>query len=401
VKGVSLLEPLFEFSLACSGCGETPYLKTLTQMFGDRMVVATATGCSSIFGGNLPTTPWAVNEQGRGPAWSNSLFEDNAEFGLGMRLAWEQQNSEARRLLSEVEGLDPLLVAALLTADQSEERGIESQRARVETLKQALATRVDDVKAARLLTLADELVKKSVWIIGGDGWAYDIGYGGLDHVLASGENVNILVLDTQVYSNTGGQASKATPRGAAAKFAADGKSVEAKDLGRLAQHYHGVYVAQVSIGANQQQTVRALAEAEAWDGPSLIIAYSTCVAHGIDMATSMTHQGDMVAAGYWPLYRFRPDQTPALKLDSRAPSAPIEGFMASENRFAMLERSDPQRAEQLAAEAQADADGRWAFYAQLASPDAASPSDTVPVRQPGAADPVESAARKAGLPLPE
>jgi pyruvate-ferredoxin/flavodoxin oxidoreductase len=423
VKGVSLLEPLFEFSLACSGCGETPYLKTLTQLFGDRMVVANATGCSSIFGGNLPTTPWAQNAAGRGPAWSNSLFEDNAEFGLGMRLAWEQQNAEARRLLSQIDGLDPELVAAILEADQSDEPGIEAQRARVETLKKTLveeslsgsplgdvskptddgfetlrsaeADRSSSTSVQRLLTLADELVKKSVWIVGGDGWAYDIGFGGLDHVLASGANVNILVLDTQVYSNTGGQASKATPRGAAAKFAADGKPTEAKDLGRLAQHYPGVYVAQVAIGANQQQTVRALVEAEAWDGPSIVIAYSTCIAHGIDMATSKTHQSGMVASGYWPLYRFRPNAEPSLKLDSKAPSTPIEGFMASEGRFAMLERSDPARADALATEAQSDADGRWAFYSQLATPQAASPSDA-----PKPADPVALAAQKAGLPLP-
>ncbi|HEY3407536.1 MAG TPA: pyruvate:ferredoxin (flavodoxin) oxidoreductase [Propionicimonas sp.] len=387
VKGVAQLQPLFEFSLACSGCGETPYIKTLTQLFGDRMIIANATGCSSIFGGNLPTTPYTTNADGRGPAWSNSLFEDNAEFGLGMRIAWEKQHSEARRLLellrNEV-GHD--LTDALLAADQASEEGLAEQRARVVALKRVLSAHarttaerdeasLDDpssssgvVESARaLLSLADELVDKAVWIVGGDGWAYDIGYGGLDHVLGSGRNVNILVLDTEVYSNTGGQASKATPRGATAKFATAGKTNPKKDLGILAQAYGNVYVAQLAIGANQQQTIRAMQEAQAWPGPSLLIAYSTCIAHGIDMATSMSHQSEAVASGYWPLYRYRPGtEGSPLHLDSKAPTLPVRDFMMNETRFSMLARANPARAEQLALLAQADADERWHYYSQLA-----------------------------------
>ncbi len=375
VKGVAQLQPLFEFSLACSGCGETPYLKTLTQLFGDRMIVANATGCSSIFGGNLPTTPYTTNDAGRGPAWSNSLFEDNAEFGLGMRIAWELQQAEARRLLellrNEV-GHD--LADALLAADQSSEAGLAEQRARVVELKRALAAHVHTPHARALLSLADELVDKAVWIVGGDGWAYDIGYGGLDHVLGSGRNVNILVLDTEVYSNTGGQASKATPRGATAKFATAGKSNPKKDLGILAQAYGNVYVAQLAIGANQQQTIRAMQEAQAWPGPSLLIAYSTCIAHGIDMATSMSHQSEAVASGYWPLYRFRPGtEGSPLHLDSKAPTLPVRDFMMKETRFSMLARANPARAEQLALLAQADADERWHYYEQLAGLERALP----------------------------
>jgi pyruvate-ferredoxin/flavodoxin oxidoreductase len=369
VKGTAQLQPLFEFSLACSGCGETPYIRTLTQLFGDRLIMANATGCSSIYGGNLPTSPFTTNADGRGPAWSNSLFEDNAEFGLGVRLAWEMQNAQARRLLGEVSGELPAdLVSGLLEADQSDEAGIAAQRERVATLKDALSG-LADPRAATLLTLADELVDKSVWIVGGDGWAYDIGYGGLDHVLGSGRNVNVLVLDTEVYSNTGGQASKATPRGAAAKFATAGKGSPKKDLGMIAQAYGNVYVAQIAIGANQQQTVRALMEAQAWDGPSLVIAYSTCIAHGIEMSTSMTHQSDAVATGYWPLYRFRPSDaegTTPLHLDSKAPVGSVADFMSSEARYAMLKRSNPERAAELFALAQADADERWRYYSQLA-----------------------------------
>ncbi len=369
VKGVAQLQPLFEFSLACSGCGETPYIKTLTQLFGDRMIIANATGCSSIFGGNLPTTPYTTNADGRGPAWSNSLFEDNAEFGLGMRIAQDLQSAEARRLLGVLRAqVGAELADALLAADQADEAGIAAQRERVARLKAVLAGHVaTDDAARRLLSLADELVDKSVWIIGGDGWAYDIGYGGLDHVLGSGRNVNILVLDTEVYSNTGGQASKASPRGATAKFATAGKGTAKKDLGVLAQAYGDVYVAQLAIGANQQQAVRAMLEAQAWPGPSLLIAYSTCIAHGIDMATSMSHQAEAVASGYWPLYRFRPggDGHP-LHLDSRAPSMPVRDFMQSEARFAMLARANPTRAEELAQLAQADADERWHYYSQLA-----------------------------------
>ncbi|HEY3337323.1 MAG TPA: pyruvate:ferredoxin (flavodoxin) oxidoreductase [Propionicimonas sp.] len=376
VKGVAQLQPLFEFSLACSGCGETPYIKTLTQLFGDRMIIANATGCSSIFGGNLPTTPYTTNADGRGPAWSNSLFEDNAEFGLGMRIAWEKQHDEARRLLGDLRnevGHD--LADALLTADQSSEAGLAVQRARVADLKQVLAAHRSSVGAARaLLSLADELVDKAVWIVGGDGWAYDIGYGGLDHVLGSGRNVNILVLDTEVYSNTGGQASKATPRGATAKFATAGKSNPKKDLGVLAQAYGNVYVAQLAIGANQQQTVRAMQEAQAWPGPSLLIAYSTCIAHGIDMATSMSHQSEAVASGYWPLYRYRPGtEGSPLRLDSKAPTMPVRDFMMNETRFSMLARANPARAEQLALLAQADTDERWHYYEQLAGLERALP----------------------------
>jgi pyruvate-ferredoxin/flavodoxin oxidoreductase len=400
VKGVAQLQPLFEFSLACSGCGETPYIKTLSQLFGDRMIVANATGCSSIFGGNLPTTPYTTNADGRGPAWSNSLFEDNAEFGLGMRIAWEQQHAEARRLLAGLRNeVGHGLADAILTADQAEEAGLAQQRDRVVELKRVLAAHLATIRepcegsaeapspgqalgspssatlrAKGLLSLADELVDKSVWIVGGDGWAYDIGYGGLDHVLSSGRNVNILVLDTEVYSNTGGQASKATPRGATAKFATAGKGNPKKDLGMLAQAYGNVYVAQLAIGANQQQTVRAMREAQAWPGPSLLIAYSTCIAHGIDMATSMTHQNEAVASGYWPLYRFRPgDQDHPLHLDSKAPTMPVAEFMMNETRFSMLMRANPSRAEDLAALAQADADERWHYYSQLAGLDRALP----------------------------
>ncbi|MBW3086321.1 Pyruvate-flavodoxin oxidoreductase [Austwickia sp. TVS 96-490-7B] len=397
VKGVAQLQPLFEYSLACSGCGETGYIRTLTQLFGDRMVVANATGCSSIYGGNLPTAPYAKNTAGRGPAWSNSLFEDNAEFGLGMRLAWEQQNSEARRYLTHLrDSLPDGLADALLHADQSAEGGIQAQRGRVDQLKTALAGRTDPDTVA-LLSLADELVDKSVWIIGGDGWAYDIGYGGLDHVLASGRNVNVLVLDTQVYSNTGGQASKATPRGAAAKFAASGKGTPKKDLGMIAQAYGNVYVAQIALGANQQQTIRALLEAQAWDGPSLIIAYSTCIAHGIDMETSMSHQADAVSTGYWPLYRFRPsdeEHAQPLRLDSKAPVGAVADFMGQEARFAMLRRSNPERAEELFALAQQDVDERWRYYSQVSDVKRALPAD----RSDPAATPTASPTADSTLP---
>jgi pyruvate-ferredoxin/flavodoxin oxidoreductase len=371
-KGVAQLQPLFEFSGACSGCGETPYIKTLTQLFGDRMIVANATGCSSIYGGNLPTTPYAKNAEGRGPAWSNSLFEDNAEFGLGLRLGWERHHADARRYLEELRGvLGDELVDSLLGADQTSEAGVGAQRLRVARLKDALGGLDEAASAAvqQLRTLADELVEKSVWIIGGDGWAYDIGYGGLDHVLSSGRNVNILVLDTEVYSNTGGQASKATPRAAVAKFAASGKGGAKKDLGAIAQAYGNAYVAQIAIGANEQQTVRALLEAQAWPGPSIVLAYSTCIAHGIEMSTSMSHQKDAVASGYWPLYRFRPSEQDSghpLKLDSRKPSIPVATFTQAETRFSMLARSDPERAKHLTALAQADADERWRYYSQLA-----------------------------------
>ncbi len=372
VKGAASLEPLFEFSGACAGCGETPYLRLVSQLFGDRMVVANATGCSSIYGANLPTTPWAVNAEGRGPAWNNSLFEDNAEFGLGMRLALDAQTEFGRDLL---ETLAPVVGEALareiLDSSQDTEPEIAAQRARVAKLREVL-TGVGGEHAAvaqRLLAVANDLVRQGVWIVGGDGWAYDIGFGGLDQVLSSGRNVNILVLDTEVYSNTGGQASKATPRGAVAKFAAAGKPTGKKDLGAVARSYGNVFVAQIAMGANDAQTIKALLEADAWPGPSLVIAYSTCIAHGIDMSKSMSHMKDAVRSGYWPLYRYQPSEVEdgvPFKLDSAKPSIPIRQFAADETRFAILERTNPERAAELAELAQADADERWRYYEQLA-----------------------------------
>ena len=379
IKGSQMLQPLFEFSGACAGCGETPYLKLLTQMFGDRILVANATGCSSIYGGNLPTTPWAANADGRGPAWANSLFEDNAEFGLGMRLALDNLASTARRLLGEMEPeLGHDLVAAILDADQASEAGLAAQRRRIAELRGKLASSAAP-EAQRLAELADHLVTKSVWIVGGDGWAYDIGYGGLDHVLASGRNVKILVLDTEVYSNTGGQASKATPRAAIAKFAAAGKRTGKKDLGLIASSYGNVYVAQIAMGADNAQAVKAFAEAEAHDGPSLIIAYSTCIAHGIEMATGMSHMKDAVDSGYWPLYRFDPAREDAgehpLVLDSKAPSMPLSEFAAKEGRYTLLARSKPELAQRLMTLAQSDVDERWHLYEQLAGVERHAPDD--------------------------
>jgi pyruvate-ferredoxin/flavodoxin oxidoreductase len=369
VKGSQMLQPLFEFSGACAGCGETPYLKLLTQLFGDRLLVANATGCSSIYGGNLPTTPWTANADGRGPAWSNSLFEDNAEFGYGMRVALDQQAGQARRLLEALDGGVPeALRQSILDADQSDEAGVIAQRERVAELKDVLAGLVSP-EALRLVSLADGLVKKSVWIVGGDGWAYDIGFGGLDHVLASGANINVLVLDTEVYSNTGGQASKSTPRSAVAKFAAGGKHTAKKDLGLIAAGYGNVYVAQVALGADNPQTVKAFAEAESYDGPSLIIAYSHCIAHGIEMSTAMAHQKEAADSGYWPLYRYDPRRTHAFQLDSRPPKIPVAEFTAKENRFASLVRANPSEAGELAAEEQHDVDERWHLYEQLATLD--------------------------------
>ena len=373
VKGSQMLQPLFEFSGACSGCGETPYLKLLTQLFGDRLLVANATGCSSIYGGNLPTTPWTTNGDGRGPAWANSLFEDNAEFGYGMRLAVDQQAAQATRLVAELDGAIPAeLKQALAGADQSDNAGIAAQRARVAELREILAG-LDDPRAARLAALADALVKKSIWIVGGDGWAYDIGFGGLDHVLASGRNVNVLVLDTEVYSNTGGQASKSTPRGAVAKFAAGGKHTAKKDLGLIAAGYGSVYVAQVALGADNPQTVKAFAEAESYDGPSLIIAYSHCIAHGIEMATAMAHQKEAADSGYWPLYRYDPRLDHPFQLDSRAPKIPVSEFTAKENRFAIIARANPTDAARLAEEEQHDVDTRWHLYEQLAKVEPGEP----------------------------
>ena len=371
VRGSQVLEPLFEFSGACAGCGETPYVKLVSQLFGDRIVVANSTGCSSIYGGNLPTTPWTVDRDGRGPAWNNSLFEDTAEFGMGMRMGCEARLARARLLL---EGLAPRLDGALvretIEAPQDTELQLRAQRQRVADLEQALeGLGNDDPDVPHLLALAGDLVSKGVWIIGGDGWAYDIGFGGLDHVLASGRNVNIMVLDTEVYSNTGGQASKATPRGAVAKFASSGKATPKKDLGALAMAYGTAYVAQIALGANDTQTVKALLEADAWPGPSLVIAYSTCTAHGMDMSKSMEHMKNAVRSGYWPLYRFQPTATESgrpFKLDSRKPSIPVRDFVSSEARFAILSRTHPQRSELLLELIQADVDERWRYYEQLA-----------------------------------
>ncbi|HEY8346633.1 MAG TPA: pyruvate:ferredoxin (flavodoxin) oxidoreductase [Symbiobacteriaceae bacterium] len=371
VKNIQLAEPLFEFSGACAGCGETPYLRLLTQLFGDRLVVANATGCSSIYGGNLPTTPWAQNKYGRGPAWSNSLFEDNAEFGLGMRLSIDKQTAYAKELLQALRdeiGAD--LVDALLSADQSTYEGIEAQRQRVAELKRRLEGN-DSPKARDLLAVADMLVRKSVWIVGGDGWAYDIGFGGLDHVLASGANVNVLVLDTEVYSNTGGQASKATPKGAVAKFAASGKAGTKKDLGAIAMTYGHIYVAQVAMGANDAQVIRAFREAESYDGPSLIIAYCHCIAHGYDMAKGMLQQKLAVDSGHWPLYRYDPrlkaqGKNP-LQLDSPGPKIPLKDYIYNETRYRILAKADPEAAAQLLAEAEEEIRARWEWYRKMAS----------------------------------
>jgi pyruvate-ferredoxin/flavodoxin oxidoreductase len=370
VKGSQLLEPLFEFSGACSGCGETPYLKLVSQLFGDRCIIANATGCSSIFGGNLPTTPWSANSEGRGPAWSNSLFEDNAEFGLGMRLTIDKHAEMAREILQELSAeLGEQLVEAIINADQSNEAGIYEQRQRVQQLKQRLQT-MSDPKAQRLLTIADHLVKRSIWIVGGDGWAYDIGYGGLDHVLASGRNVNILVLDTEVYSNTGGQMSKSTPRAAVAKFAAGGKSTQKKDLALMALNYGNVYVARVAMGAHDAQTVRTFLEAEAYDGPSLIIAYAHCIAHGIDIAQGLHQQKLAVETGYWPIFRYNPallrEGKNPMRLDSKAPKLPLTEFLKNETRFTMLQKGSLEQAEKLFELAQHDVEVRWKMYEHLA-----------------------------------
>ncbi|MCB0119109.1 MAG: pyruvate:ferredoxin (flavodoxin) oxidoreductase, partial [Anaerolineales bacterium] len=371
IKNSQLLRPLFEFSGACAGCGETPYVKLVSQLFGDRAVIANATGCSSIYGGNLPTTPWAQDANGRGPAWSNSLFEDNAEFGLGMRLTIDKQTEYARELLKSFEQtVSTELVDAILNADQSDEAGIQAQRERVVELKAKLE-KSSDTRAKDLISIADTLVKRSVWIMGGDGWAYDIGYGGLDHVLASGRNVNVLVLDTEVYSNTGGQSSKATPRAAVAKFAMSGKGMPKKDLGLIAMSYGYVYVARIAMGANDQQTLKALLEAESYDGPSLVIAYSHCIAHGFDMAKGLEQQKLAVQSGHWPMYRYDPrlalhGQNP-LVIESKAPSIPISQYAYNETRYKMLTQMNEERAEELMKEAQQDAKARWTLYQQMAS----------------------------------
>jgi pyruvate-ferredoxin/flavodoxin oxidoreductase len=378
VKDVQLLQPLFEFSGACSGCGETPYLKLATQLFGDRMMIANATGCSSIYGGSLPTTPYCANHEGRGPAWSNSLFEDNAEFGLGMRLAIDKQNEYARELVWRLNSaIGEELAHAILNADQKTEACILAQRGRVRALRERLAG-IDTPEARDLKSLADSLVKKSVWIVGGDGWAYDIGYGGLDHVLASGRNVNVLVLDTEVYSNTGGQASKSTPRGAVAKFAAGGKPVGKKDLAMMAVSYGSVYVARVAMGAGDMHTVKAFLEAEAFDGPSLIIAYSHCIAHGYDLAYGMEQQKAAVNSGYWPLFRYNPQLMAQNKnpfqLDSRAPTVPLKDYIYNETRYTMLAKSNPEEAARLLKLAQEDVASRWKLYDYMAHEPVNGPS---------------------------
>jgi pyruvate-ferredoxin/flavodoxin oxidoreductase len=371
VKDVQLLQPLFEFSGACLGCGETPYIKLVTQLFGDRTVVANATGCSSIYGGNLPTTPYSQNKEGRGPAWSNSLFEDNAEFGLGMRLTLDKRLEYAGELLpkfaSKVGGE---LVEAILKADQSNEAGILQQRGRVQLLKEKLAGDTSP-EAKELVSIADIFVKKSVWIFGGDGWAYDIGYGGLDHVLASGRNVNVLVLDTEVYSNTGGQMSKSTPRAAVARFAAGGKPLAKKDLALLAISYGNIYVARVAFGSNDSQTVKAFLEAEAYNGPSLIIAYSHCVQQGLDLSHGLEQQKLAVQSGHWPLFRYNPavatEGKNPMTLDSKAPSIPLQKYAYNETRYTMLTLSNEEAAERLLKEAQSDVMKRWKTYEQLAA----------------------------------
>lgn len=379
IKYNQLLEPLFEFSGACAGCGETPYLSLMTRLFGDRTLVANATGCSSIYGGNLPTTPWTHNNEGRGPAWSNSLFEDNAEFGLGMRVALDQRLAAAATLLQQHRDLIGVeLVDALLAADQSNEAGIQEQRGRVAQLKARLEGLLSNAphtthhaSLQNLLNLSDVFVKKSVWIVGGDGWAYDIGYGGLDHVLASGRNVNILVLDTEVYSNTGGQMSKSTPRGAVAKFAAAGKPLPKKDLGMLAMSYGNVYVARVAFGANDAQTIKAFLEAEAHDGPSLIIAYSHCIAHGYDLKYGLQQQQAAVNSGHWPLYRYNPVQNDGdnpFHLDSKPPSIPLSDYIYREGRYQMLTQSHPDAAAHLLELAKEDVQKRWQAYEKLANP---------------------------------
>jgi pyruvate-ferredoxin/flavodoxin oxidoreductase len=373
IKGSQMVPALFEFSGACAGCGETANIKLISQLFGDRMYIANATGCSSIYGGNLPTTPYAKRFDGRGPTWSNSLFEDNAEFGMGMRLAVNKFNAFALELLDKaVEGgcVEKALAEEIKNADQTSQQGIEDQRARVEKVKAACNSKSKCEACDQLLSVADYLVKKSVWIVGGDGWAYDIGYGGLDHVLASGENVNVLVLDTEVYSNTGGQMSKSTPRAAVAQFAAAGKRMPKKDMGLIAMSYGGIYVASIAIGANPNQAVKAFAEAESYDGPSLILSYTHCIAHGIDMATGYEQQKKAVASGHWPLYRFDPRLTAQgknpLQLDSKEPTIDFKDFAYGQNRFRSLTKSKPQIAEQLIELSKKDTQKKQSLLRKLA-----------------------------------
>ncbi len=384
VRGVQYLQPLFEFSSACSGCGETPYLKVVSQLFGDRMMVANATGCSSIYGGNLPTTPWAQNAEGRGPAWSNSLFEDNAEFGLGFRLSADHHNHQALELLKGLtDELGSGLVEDLCNAEQKTESQIRMQRGRVAALKAKLAV-LDSLAGSSLLSLVDHLVRRSIWIVGGDGWAYDIGSSGVDHVLASGLDVNILVMDTEVYSNTGGQMSKSTPLGAVAKFAAGGKTMAKKDIAQQAIAYGNVYVARIAMGANPQQTLHALREAEAYPGPSLIIAYSHCIAHGIDMAEGLQQQKRAVECGHWPLIRYNPIVRKSggipFSLDSLRPSISLAEYRQHEGRFKMLARQHPEEAERLLDFAQKAVLQRWSVYEEMATRNAA---DFHPDARPG------------------
>ena len=392
VKGVQVLLPLFEYSGACSGCGETPYVKLLTQLFGDRTIIANATGCSSIYGGNLPTTPYTTDRNGRGPAWSNSLFEDNAEFGLGIRLAVDGHTSEARRLVAELGGqLGDEIARTLLEANQADDAGIELQRLAVKRLKEKLGS-INTPQAHRLAELADYLVKKTVWLVGGDGWAFDIGYGGLDHVLSLDRDVNIIVLDTEVYSNTGGQASKATPIGAAAKFAISGKGVDKKDLGLMAMSYGHVYVASIAMGANDNHTVKAMVEAESYRGPSLIIAYSHCIAHGYDMQYGLDQQKRAVESGIWPLYRYDPRRVeagePPLVIDAKGDKIPVKEYLRNETRFRMVERMNPERFHMLADASQACAERRVAVYQHMAAL-------RMPVHEP-AAEPEPAAAVEEG-----
>jgi pyruvate-ferredoxin/flavodoxin oxidoreductase len=373
-KGIGMKRPLFEFSGACAGCGETPYVKLLSQLFGDRAVIANATGCSSIYGGNLPTTPYAKNADGHGPAWSNSLFEDAAEFGYGMRLTSDKLHVYAAEVAAKVaeKGIAKDIIAKITANAQEDDAAIEAQRENVKALKAELA-KSSDTLAKELDSLTDHLIKRSVWILGGDGWAYDIGFGGLDHVLASGRNINVLVMDTEVYSNTGGQMSKATPIGAVAKFAAAGKSVSKKDLGMIAMSYGYVYVARISMGANMNQVIKAFREAEAYDGPSIIIAYSHCINHGINMTYGMTNQKEAVSCGLWPLYRYDPrladEGKNPFQLDSKEPDFNLADFMYKEVRFKSLKAADPDRAAALLKKAEEKARRQWREYKYLSERD--------------------------------
>jgi pyruvate-ferredoxin/flavodoxin oxidoreductase len=385
IKGSQLIRPLFEFSGACGGCGETPYLKLMSQLYGDRAIIANATGCSSIYGGNLPTTPYSVRADGRGPAWSNSLFEDAAEFGFGMRLTSDKMFEFAQEIVERLIASGSVAGKDLLTqihgADQSTQEGIEAQRLRVGELKKALSkAKTDEEK--RLLTAADYLIKKSVWIVGGDGWAYDIGYGGLDHVIASNRNVNILVLDTEVYSNTGGQMSKSTPIGAIAKFAAAGKPLGKKDLGLMAMAYGTAYVARIAFGANRLQTIKAFTEADAYNGPSIIIAYSHCINHGLDLRNGISQQKLAVESGAWTLFRYNPmmraEGKNPLTLDSKEPTADIKEYMYNEIRFRALKQINPDRAAVLLDQAKRDALERYSYFKYLADRGATPAAATTP-----------------------